>query len=81
MIIHELKTWPEYFEEVFAGRKTFEVRQNDRGFNVGDQLFLREYDPETKCYTGRELTRTVTYILRGRDFTGIHDGTIVMAIK
>lgn len=41
--IHDLKTWPEYFQPVIGGRKGFEVRVNDRGFQCGDYLLLREY--------------------------------------
>lgn len=36
--IHEVKTNPEYFEEVFMGRKTFEIRLNDRNYQVNDFL-------------------------------------------
>jgi hypothetical protein len=60
---HELKTWPEYFQAVIDGTKTFEHRVNDRGFKNGDTLHLREYDPATKTYTGRECKRLVTYCL------------------
>ena len=44
---HELKTLPEHFAEVFAGRKPFEIRFNDRAFATGDILRLREHCP--KC--------------------------------
>ena len=30
---HELKTWPDYFHEVFMGHKNFDIRKNDRDFN------------------------------------------------
>lgn len=36
MKTHELKIKPEYFRDVVRGIKTFEVRQNDRNFGVGD---------------------------------------------
>src|SRR5690349_17118367 len=50
METHELKTWPEYFQEVKAGRKTFEIRrEDDRCFNVADQLVLREFVPCPEC--------------------------------
>ena len=65
---HDLKTWPEYFAAVLDGSKTFELRSNDRGFSVGDLLRLREWDPETSAYTGREVTRSVSYLLPGPDF-------------
>ncbi len=43
-MIHELKTWSAYFNEVFMGHKTFEVRKADRDFKVGDKLILIEGD-------------------------------------
>lgn len=62
-MIHDLKTWPEYFEEVDLERKTFEIRRDDRAviFKVGDSLRLLEWDPVTKKYTGRKCTRLITY--------------------
>ena len=63
-MIHELKTWPEYFVAILDGSKPFEVRRDDRGFAVGDQLFLREWNPASEEYTGREVTKTITYELR-----------------
>ncbi len=61
-MIHELKTWPEYFEPVFTGKKTFEVRKNDRNFKEGDSLFLREWNPTTEQYTGRGFMCKVGYV-------------------
>lgn len=43
---HELKIWPQYYKRVSDGTKTFEVRNNDRDFQMGDSVTLREYDPE-----------------------------------
>lgn len=34
---HALKILPEYFEDVVIGKKTFELRKNDRGFALGDR--------------------------------------------
>lgn len=75
---HELKTWPEYFEEVLNGNKLFEIRKNDRNFKCGDILILREYDPFVKSYTGREIRVKVTYILDKKPF--VPDGYICMSI-
>ena len=62
MVTHSLKTLPEYYQAVRSGKKTFEIRENDRGFAVGDSLMLREWDPSRAAYTGRRLTVTVTYL-------------------
>lgn len=56
---HELKISPVYFEAVIDGRKTFEIRKNDRNFQVGDTLLLNEYGEAG--YTGRSTRRLVTY--------------------
>lgn len=45
---HHLKTKPEYFQAVINGKKPFEIRYNDRNFQVGDRVILEEY-------TGKEL--------------------------
>lgn len=45
MTIHDLKTWPEPFAAVVAGDKTHEARKNDRDYQVGDVLRLREFKP------------------------------------
>lgn len=58
---HNLKTWPEYFEDVLHGVKKFEIRRDDRGFRVGDILELVEYLPEPDEFTGRHLHAEVIY--------------------
>lgn len=45
---HELKIWPQYYSRVTDGSKTFEVRDNDRGFQQGDTVLLKEWDPKPK---------------------------------
>jgi len=56
-MIHELKTWPEYFKDVKSGKKSFEIRKDDRDFNKGDVLLLREFKPCKNCMgTGRVET-------------------------
>jgi hypothetical protein len=78
--IHNLKTWPEYFKEVRSKAKTFEVRENDRGFKVGDLLVLHEYAPQSKSYTGEAEIRAVSYLLEGGEF-GISEGFCVMGLQ
>ena len=58
----EKKIWPEYFDAVASGKKTFELRLNDFAIAEGDTLVLREWDPKTKEYTGRVVEKTVGYV-------------------
>lgn len=74
---HYLKILPEYYEEVLSGNKTFEVRFNDRDYQVNDILHLKEF--ENGNYTGRELVKVISYILNDSDFC--RDGFVVLAIK
>ena len=60
--IHDLKIWPEHFDAVVSGRKRFEVRVNDRGYEVGDTLHLREWEPDEERYTGAECWQTVAVV-------------------
>ncbi len=63
MIIKK-KCLPEFFEKIISGEKKFEVRLADFECQVGDVLLLEEWDPETKQYTGRILSRKITYVLK-----------------
>lgn len=47
--VHTLKTLPEPFAAVAAGAKRAEMRRDDRGFEAGDLLVLREFDPSRAC--------------------------------
>lgn len=76
--MHDLKTWPCYFDTMISGHKTFEIRLDDRGFTVGDTLHLREWSPETKSYTGRSLFKRVHLLLRGHE--GLKSGYVLMGL-
>jgi len=77
---HRLKTHPQYFERILSGDKTFEVRKNDRDFQVGDEIILEEWYPESESYSGDWALVRVTYLLQGGQF-GIEDDYIVMSIR
>lgn len=86
-VTHELKTDAEVFDAVLAGLKTYEIRKNDRGFQVGDTLILRETQftgaemaaGKDLIYTGRSLTVTVTHVLSGPIY-GLMDGWVILNI-
>ena len=77
--VHELKTSPDYFSAVCRGVKKFEVRYNDRCFEVGDLLYLREFDGRTQNYTGRAKHKRVTYMLDDPRF--VKNGFVIMGIE
>jgi len=58
----EKKVWPEYFQQIVDDKKTFEVRLNDFEIEEGDVLVLKEWDPKTVSYTGREIGKEVGYV-------------------
>ena len=80
MTEHTLKTWPEFFDAVKDGRKTFEVRKNDRGYQTGDRLILEKYDPKnpTKYIHANALLVKVTYVLNG---FGLENGYVAMGLS
>ncbi len=70
-IQHDLKTLPQYFEDVATGVKKFELRIDDRNYSVGDMFVLREWDSE---YTGRYFVESIGYILRDCPQYGLKKG-------
>lgn len=65
---------------VKSGAKPFEVRRNDRDYQVGDTVVLHEWNPGSERYTGRKLDRRITYILAGGQF-GVEQGYVVLGLK
>ena len=78
---HELKTWPGQYQAIVEGRKTHEVRRDDRDFRVGDRLWLQEFHPETRHLSGRGCLVEVTYITRPEDHSGVTPGHCVMTVR
>lgn len=87
-VVHELNTWPVYFDAVKRGEKAFEVRRDDRGFQKGDivrllrtserSLHQVEYDYHGKpCHV---MERQITWILTGGQF-GIEPGYVVLGLS
>lgn len=69
---HEIKILPQYYEAVSKGNKRFELRKDDRDYQVGDIIKLREWDG--KEYTGYEMTTGIRYVLRDCPEYGLMEG-------
>jgi len=77
--VHDLRCWPEPFRSVCSGAKRHEVRKDDRNYQVGDRLHLREWDPAARSYTGREVSVMVTHLTDGGTF-GLPPELVVMSV-
>jgi len=64
---HQLKIWPEYLAAILDGRKKAEVRKMDRDFQEDDLLFLHEWKPVEKQYTGEIRIFKITHITKVPD--------------
>lgn len=66
-MIIDKKAVPELFEKVLSGEKTFDVRLDRFMCKPGDVLWLREWDPKNQEYTGRDVKKKVTFVLKSKD--------------
>ena len=59
---HDIKINPYAYEQVRCGNKTFEIRNNDRGYQKGDTVVMRCYD--NNCYDTEKpkITATISYV-------------------
>jgi hypothetical protein len=78
---HTLKTLPPFYERVEANQKNFEVRKNDRDFQVGDIVHLKRYEPgaDKDLYSHYTIARKIIYILHDGQF-GIELGYCVLGL-
>lgn len=74
---HGLKIGCEYLENILLGRKTFEIRRNDRDYQVGD--YIKFYMIEESCQAVHDdNTFKIKYIHSG---LGLQDGYVALAIE
>lgn len=85
MTLHTLKSWPKYFRAVASGERTHELRRDDRGYRVGDQLLLKEFDPETHAFTGATCLVKVTSLTSASEpcavsVEALHPGFCILSV-
>lgn len=89
MTLHELKILHEYLVDVDLGKKTFELRKNDRDYQVGDLIRfidIREDDStanknQIEPYIDENALYRITYVLKGAEQYGIDRDYCILAIK
>jgi len=81
--VHELKCWPSAFGPLTTGQKHVELRKDDRLYQVGDILLLREWDPDTEKETGRVRVAKVTHLIRHGDEFGnaLQKGYVALSVR
>lgn len=67
--VHELKVAAPYFDALVSGAKTFEVRRNDRGYQRGDVLRLREWHPAPRMGEHCEVDGCAAYSSVGAHYS------------
>lgn len=93
MKLHELKILHEYLIDVSIGKKTFELRKNDRDYQVGD--LIRFIDVREDDYTANKniyknqiepnidenTLYRITYVLKDVEKYGLNKDYCILAIK
>lgn len=79
MKLHELKIKEEYLLEVALGNKTFELRKNDRDYQVGDLIHFNLTNGKEYSY-GKDIYQ-ITYILKDVPQYGLDKEYCILAIK
>lgn len=77
---HELKSWPNSFREIITLHKQFDYRKNDRNYQNGDILYLKEYNPDTGKYTGSEFKVTAEKVWDSTEIPGLPAEYVIMAL-
>ena len=93
MKLHELKILHKYLVDVSIGSKTFELRKNDRDYQVGDLIHfidIKEDDATYKnsmdeCqiepYIDENTLYRITYVLKDVEKYGLHKDYCILGIK
>lgn len=89
MKLHELKILHKYLVDVDLGRKTFELRKNDRDYQVGDLIRfidIREDDStanknQIEPNIDENTLYRITYVLKDVEKYGLDKDYCILAIK
>ena len=76
-IIKKIKISHLYYDDIQNGKKNFELRKDDRNYQVGDKLLLHEI--KENSLTGRLIEVDVVYKLV--NYVGLENGYCILGIK
>lgn len=73
-VVHKLKIENQWMSEIAAGRKTAELRRDDRDYQIGDRI---QFFVNGVSYCAAE--RTITHVLK--NFVGLEPGYVVLSLN
>lgn len=76
---HKIKCIQPYFNNVWVGYKTCEVRKNDRNYITGDKLILEEWSIEANEYGKGKIECWITHIIDDEKYC--KKGYVILSIK
>lgn len=76
-IVHDVKCAAPFFDGVWSGDKTFEVRKDDRDYQTGDSINQHEWDA-VDGYSGRVTGHDIGFVLRG--YPHVQEGYAVFSL-
>lgn len=77
MRVHELKIKDKYYDRILIGQKGFEVRLNDRDYQVGDILSLLPTAEDNIVFECSPIIAKIKYIHQG---LGMAEGYVVLGL-
>ena len=80
MTTHELKLNKRFEKPVWRGEKQFEIRKNDRDYQVGDLIRFHVVDDRGNAWNSllSRVTFEITYVLSG---WGLEPGYVALGIR
>ena len=76
MRVHDVKSIQPHFDDVCSGKKTAELRLDDRDYQVGD--LLRQHEYVCGELTGNVIAHEITHKLKGAPW--LADGYCMLSL-
>ena len=83
METHKLKIREDFYKAIMEGKKTFEIRNNDRDFKVWDRVIFHQIRNSFWEIIAEDLITLwkITYILSPTDFAPIPEWYIIFSLE
>lgn len=82
-VIHDVKVWSRFWENLTIEEKNFELRKLDRDYQVNDYLRLNFYSEDLKevIETEKPKIAKIQYILKDAEMFGLQKEYGILALK